>query len=74
MTKRAVTDPRVHTFFPVNFKSSRKPETVMCDATISLWKAGVDNTYWPWFSRKSFLTQWVDRPAEVQKRLDTAFR
>ncbi|KAK1976913.1 hypothetical protein LZ30DRAFT_692540 [Colletotrichum cereale] len=89
MTKRAVTDPGVHTFLPVNFKSSRKPKTVMCDATISLWKAGADSAYWQWvgvkgiepvrlpvyqFSRKSFWTRRVDHPAELQKRLDKALR
>ncbi|GKT55150.1 polyketide synthase [Colletotrichum tofieldiae] len=87
MAKRAVADAGTHSFHPINFKSARKPETVICDITISLWRAGVDTTYWPWvgatgieavrlpvyqFSRNSFWTQWVDHPAELQTRLDEA--
>ncbi|KAK2057703.1 ketoacyl-synt-domain-containing protein [Colletotrichum caudatum] len=89
MVKRAVTDAGTHAFFPINFKAARKPETVICDTTIGLWRAGVDATYWPWvgatgleaiklpvyqFSRKSFWTQWVDHPVELQKRLDEALQ
>ncbi|KXH57050.1 polyketide synthase [Colletotrichum nymphaeae SA-01] len=85
MVKRAVKDAGTHAFFPINFKTARIPETVIRDTTISLWRAGVDTTYWPWigatafeaiklpvyrFTRKSFWTKWVDHPVELQKRLD----
>ncbi|OLN87389.1 Iterative polyketide synthase CazM 9 [Colletotrichum chlorophyti] len=87
MAKRAVSDAGAHSFFPINLKAARKPEMVICDTTIGLWRAGIDTTYWPWvgvtgleavglpvyqFTRKSFWTQWVDHPVELQKRLEEA--
>ncbi|KAI6349782.1 hypothetical protein MCOR25_010635 [Pyricularia grisea] len=89
MTKRAVPDPGTHIFIPINFKASRRPETVMSDVTINLWRAGIDTTYSPWigarnmksvrlpvyqFTRKSFWTKFVDHSAELQGRLETALK
>lgn len=87
MAKRAVPDSGNHSFQPMKFKGTRSPEKVICDVTIALWRLAIDFTYWPWigakdlqvaslpqyqFNRKSFWTQWVDHPTELQKRLDEA--
>ncbi|KAH8842863.1 Type I Iterative PKS [Pyricularia oryzae] len=89
MTKRAVPDPGAHTFLAVSFKSSRRPETVMSEVTMSLWRSGVDTTYWPWvgvtgikpvrlpvyqFTRESFWANFVDHPAELKGRLEEALQ
>ncbi|TLD20284.1 hypothetical protein PspLS_08704 [Pyricularia sp. CBS 133598] len=89
MTKRAVPDSGTHTFLPMSIKASRKPDTVISDVTMSLWRSGVDTTYWPWidvtgikpvrlpvyqFTWKSFWTKFVDHPAELKGRLEEALQ